>query len=338
MMGEEKRERERGTKRESLVVKSGVRRLVGAVAGARFFQIKSICPCLLLVSSGFRLSELWTASNRRGSVPGVTTRLREGWRGCGKDGAVKTLVVRVLYPGDGGSHRSVAAGLLAPSQESFFSSAVIGSSLRGVKAYTALPRRLSTPSLLGFSLSRLFLFLRFSLGSVACVLVGGEWTSPAERVMMHAMLSSGCLWWTVVDEISPRRSILSDIRAPKMFAVKSDRAMELRFGRAIRSLDLRRWREAVVTWWPRDTCPLDVEDGNTCPRNEKSDLRGGRNQVRDESRVFSSWAVGNWSNWVTSFSSVGFWALTCNLYWVWSASFNIKKTSRRKKKKTTKSW
>ena len=51
---------------------------VGAVAGARFFQIKSICPCLLLVSSGFRLSELWTASNRRGSVPGVTTRLREG--------------------------------------------------------------------------------------------------------------------------------------------------------------------------------------------------------------------------------------------------------------------
>ncbi|KAF2566448.1 hypothetical protein F2Q68_00025900 [Brassica cretica] len=80
-MDEEKRERERGTKRESLVVKSGVRRSVGAIAGARFFQIKSTGPCLLLVSSGFRLSELWSASNRRGSVPGVTTRLREGWRG-----------------------------------------------------------------------------------------------------------------------------------------------------------------------------------------------------------------------------------------------------------------
>ncbi|KAF3516998.1 hypothetical protein DY000_02059288 [Brassica cretica] len=91
---------------------------------AVFFQIKSTGPCLLLVASGFRLSELWSASNRRGSVPGVTTRLREG---C----AVKTLVVRVLSPGDGGSHRSVAAGLLAPSRGSFFSSAVVGSSLRG---------------------------------------------------------------------------------------------------------------------------------------------------------------------------------------------------------------
>ena len=149
--------------------------------------------------------------------------------------------------------------------------------------------------------------------------------------MMHAMLSPGCLPWTVVDEISPRRSILSGIRAPKMFAV-SDRAMELRFGRAIRRLDLRRWREAVVTRWPRDTCLLDVEDGNTCPRIEMSDLRGGRNQVRDESRVFSSWDVGNWSNWVTSFSSVGFWALTCNLYWVWPASFNIKNILTEKKK------
>ncbi|KAF3574788.1 hypothetical protein F2Q69_00060291 [Brassica cretica] len=111
-----------------------------------------------LVSS---LSPPASACLNSGQPPTGAVLFLESRRGCGKDGAVKTLVVRVLSPGDGGSHRSVAAGLLSPSRGRFFSSAIVGSSLRGVKAYTALPRRLSTPSLLGFSLSRLFFISAF---------------------------------------------------------------------------------------------------------------------------------------------------------------------------------
>lgn len=39
-----------------------------------FFQIKSPGSGLLLVSAGSRLSDLWSATNRFGSGPGVTTR------------------------------------------------------------------------------------------------------------------------------------------------------------------------------------------------------------------------------------------------------------------------
>ena len=200
-------------------------------------------------------------------------------------------------------HRSVAAGLLSPWRGSFFSSAVVGSSLRGVKAITALRRRVSSSSLLGFSLFSLILFLCFSLG-FGCLcphwrrvkLSGGKGDDACD----------GCLRWTVVDEISPKRSILSDIRSPKMFAVKIGGALEFRFGREIQSLDLRRWWEAVVMRRPRDTCSFVVEDDNMCPRIEKSDMRGGCSQVRDKFRVFSSWVVSFWPNWIMSFSPVDF--------------------------------
>ncbi|KAL0720843.1 hypothetical protein Bca4012_035442 [Brassica carinata] len=73
-------------------------------------------------------------------------------------------LVRLPLPGDGCSHSSITAGLLYPGRGSFFSSAAFGSSLRGVKASTTLRRRRSAPSILGFSLSCLSLFLRFDLG------------------------------------------------------------------------------------------------------------------------------------------------------------------------------
>ena len=92
-------------------------------------------------SSVTALSELWLITTRGVSVPGVKTRL------FGVVGVVRTFVGRVLFPGDGGFHRSVAAGLLSPWRGSFFSSAVIGSSFRGVKASSASRRRLAAPSL-----------------------------------------------------------------------------------------------------------------------------------------------------------------------------------------------
>ena len=74
-------------------------------------------------------------------------------------------IARVLAPGDGGSHRSVAAGPLSPRRESFLSFAVVGSSFRGVKAISALRRRLPSPSLLGFRFSVCFFFISgFSCG------------------------------------------------------------------------------------------------------------------------------------------------------------------------------
>ncbi|KAF3572869.1 hypothetical protein F2Q69_00062997 [Brassica cretica] len=77
---------------------------VRAVAGTHFLLDKINMSCLLLVSSGFRLSELWSAINR------LRVLVLESRRGCGKDGAVKTSVVRFIFPGDGGFHRSVADG------------------------------------------------------------------------------------------------------------------------------------------------------------------------------------------------------------------------------------
>ena len=55
-------------------------------------------------SSVTALSELWLITTRGVSVPGVKTRL------FGVVGVVRTFVGRVLFPGDGGFHRSVAAG------------------------------------------------------------------------------------------------------------------------------------------------------------------------------------------------------------------------------------
>ena len=46
-----------------------------------FFQIKLPGSGLLLVSAGSRLSDLWSATNRFGSGPGVTTRWLCRWRG-----------------------------------------------------------------------------------------------------------------------------------------------------------------------------------------------------------------------------------------------------------------
>lgn len=51
-----------------------------------------------------------------------------------------------------------------PWRGSFLSSAVVGSSLRGVKAITASRRRISSPSLLGFGLFSLSFSHRFVLG------------------------------------------------------------------------------------------------------------------------------------------------------------------------------
>ena len=97
-------------------------------------------------------------------------------------------IVRVLAPGDGGSHRSVAAGPLSPRRGSFLSSAVVGSSFRRVKAISALRRRLPSPSLLGFSFSVCFLF-RGLVVVLSCF-----WSrrrrgrSLTERVRLHARL------------------------------------------------------------------------------------------------------------------------------------------------------
>ena len=55
-------------------------------------------------SSVTALSELWLITTRGVSVPGVKTRL------FGVVGVVRTFVGRVLFQGDGGFHRSVAAG------------------------------------------------------------------------------------------------------------------------------------------------------------------------------------------------------------------------------------
>ena len=58
-------------------------------------------------------------------------------------------------------------------------------------------------------------------------------------------------------------------------------AFEFRGGRKMGCLDLRRKREAVVTWCPRNTCILDGEDGNTCPSSRDAGMRGGEvNRVK----------------------------------------------------------
>ena len=64
--------------------------------------------CPVFVSSpsppASALSKFWPTTTRGVSVLGVNTRLLGGY------GVVKTLVVWVLIPGDGGFHSSVAAG------------------------------------------------------------------------------------------------------------------------------------------------------------------------------------------------------------------------------------
>ena len=106
---------------------------------------------------GCRLPEFRSATNRCGAGTGVAAGIADRRRGS---------IVRVLAPGDGGSHRSVAAGLLSPRRGGFFSSAVVGSSFRGVKAITALRRLLQSPSLLGFRIFRLFFLV--SASSCGC--------------------------------------------------------------------------------------------------------------------------------------------------------------------------
>ena len=79
----------------------------------------------------------------------------------------------------------------------------------------------------------------------------------------------------MVDEISPRRSILSGIRVPKVV-----------YGEEVRNYGVPVWPEDPKVGSPvktRSGCDamisrhvtLDVEDVNTCPLDEKTDLRGG---------------------------------------------------------------
>ena len=80
----------------------------------------------------------------------------------------------------------------------------------------------------------------------------------------------------VVDEISPKRLILSDIRVLKVL-----------YGEEDRNYGVPVWPEDPKVGSPvstRNGCDamisrhvtLDVKDVNTCPRDEKTDLRGGR--------------------------------------------------------------
>ncbi|KAF2616900.1 hypothetical protein F2Q68_00041915 [Brassica cretica] len=120
--------------------------------------------------------------------PTSVVLVRESRRGL-RVGGGGVSIARVLALGDGGSHRSVAAGPLSPRQGSFLSSAVVGSSFRRVKAISALRRRLPSPSLLGFRFSVCFILFRSLVVVLSCF-----WSrrrrgrSPTERVRLHARL------------------------------------------------------------------------------------------------------------------------------------------------------
>ncbi|WZZ20374.1 hypothetical protein YC2023_121761 [Brassica napus] len=137
---------------------------------------------------------------------------------CGKDGG---LSCAFLVSGSRRLTQIRRRRSLHPWRGSFLSSAVFGSSSRGVKAITASRRRILSPSLLGSGLFSFCFSHRLVLAFV-CARVGGERSSPVETV------------------ISPWRSIPSVFRGPKMLAVRFGGAAELRSGREIRRMDLRR--------------------------------------------------------------------------------------------------
>ncbi|WZY74288.1 hypothetical protein YC2023_006528 [Brassica napus] len=106
------------------------------------------------------------------------------------DDAEKTLVFGIISPGGGGYRRSVAAGLLSPWRGRSFRSAVIGSSLRGVKASSALRRQLSSGG----------------KNEDACDSSGGS-----RRIMM-------------MEELSLRRLSLSGLSGPKLVESKEEQS------------------------------------------------------------------------------------------------------------------
>lgn len=163
----------------------------------------------------------------------------------------------------------------------------------GMRAPTALRRRILVPTLQGLvfiSVVCFFLFFVFRFG--LSVFVGREWSAPAERVLVHAMLSFGdcSLRWWMRSRYGDRFSPVS--RVPKMvWGEGLTERWSSGLAWVIRWWDLRRRREAVLTRGSRDVCPLDGEDCNMCPSSKKTDLRGGRAHLVWSLGFLSSWTV-----------------------------------------------
>lgn len=135
-----------------------------------------------------------------------------------------------------------------------------------------------------------FLFFVFRFG--LSVFVGREWSAPAERVLVYAMLSFGdcSLRWWMRSRYGDRFSPVS--RVPKMvWGEGLTERWSSGLAWVIQWWDLRRRREAVVTRRSRDVCTLDGEDCNMCPSSKKTDLRGGRAHLVWSLGFLSSWTV-----------------------------------------------
>ncbi|KAJ4890787.1 Uncharacterized protein Rs2_30535 [Raphanus sativus] len=128
---------------------------------------------------------------------------------------------------------------------------------------------------------KLFKIRRRRLLSPGCESLGGDGgKSPVVKWRLHAKLSRGYVFSTVVDEISPRQLMLSPIIATrdfKAFAVRMFGAGELRFD----SGEPKCGSSVVASSGGGATaCETRVPrcgGVNTCPvLSPRSDLRGGR--------------------------------------------------------------
>ena len=212
---------------------------VRAVAGAPFpsDKIIRVCPSFSFSVSVGRSSD----QSPTGVV--LVRELRRGLRVGGGGGVISAS----FSSGRRRLSQLRRRRFLSPRWGSSLSSAVVGSSSRGVKAVTALRRRLQSPSPLGF----ISVFSRWF--GVVSGRVGGE--KDLRRKGWSCMRGFGRSRWTGVDEISPRRSILSDIWVLKALDGEEVRNFGVPAWLVIRLMDLRRGWVAGAMRRSRDTWP-----------------------------------------------------------------------------------